>query len=318
MWKAYKIGPRPSVSFFTLGRLFTQIRNGTPDPWLAAALKQVRPDIEDYSWLKAYAANCVKYALHDLELAYKAYFTQPAAGKPRRHGRYRTTPSFCIPAEVKIRDGLLQVPKIGRLRLKDHGTRQPYEHCEAKTVRIRREGTGRYPKWYAYVTYAVPSELLPEVPTTGAVGVDRNVGQCTDSDGQTHALPATAVEDAKIKRYQRKWHRQRKDSNRRRRTGHKLGKLHRKQVRRRDTAMHTVSRKLADKAHTVVLENLDTKAMTKSAKEDPGRNVKQKAGLNRSILASGWGQLERKLAYKAGQVVQVPAAHTSVKPTPLY
>ena len=60
LWKADPVGPRPSVSFFTLGRLFTQIRNGHPDPWLAAVLKQVRPDIEDYRGLKAYAANCLK------------------------------------------------------------------------------------------------------------------------------------------------------------------------------------------------------------------------------------------------------------------
>ena len=81
------------------------------------------------------------------------------------------------------------------------------------------------------------------------------------------------------------------------------------------TTPHTKSAgKMADTAHTVVLEDLNTKAMTKSAKgtvEKPGRNVKQKAGLNRAILASGWGQLERKLEYKAGQVVYVDPAYTS-------
>ena len=54
--------------------------------------------------------------------------------------------------------------------------------------------------------------------------------------------------------------------------------------------------------------------MTASAKgtvEQPGRNVKQKAGLNRSILASGWGGLELKLAYQAGEVVKVNLAYTS-------
>ena len=54
--------------------------------------------------------------------------------------------------------------------------------------------------------------------------------------------------------------------------------------------------------------------MTQSAKgtrEEPGTNVKAKAGLNRAILASGWGQLERKLAYKAGEVVKVDPAYTS-------
>ena len=77
---------------------------------------------------------------------------------------------------------------------------------------------------------------------------------------------------------------------------------------------HQASRTLADTAHTVVVEDLNTKDMTASAKgtkEEPGTNVKAKAGLNRAILASGWGQLERKLAYKAGHVVKVDPAYTS-------
>ena len=60
---------------------------------------------------------------------------------------------------------------------------------------------------------------------------------------------------------------------------------------------------MADAAHTVVLEDLNIKAMTRSAMgtvETPGRNVRQKAGLNRGILKSNRGLLERQLAHKAG------------------
>ena len=62
------------------------------------------------------------------------------------------------------------------------------------------------------------------------------------------------------------------------------------------------------------MEDLNTKGLTASAKGTvavPGRNVKQKVGLNRGLPASGWGQRERKLAYKAGQVVKVDPALTS-------
>ena len=64
----------------------------------------------------------------------------------------------------------------------------------------------------------------------------------------------------------------------------------------------------------MVIEDLNTKGMTRSVKgtvEEPGRNVKQKAGLNREILKSNWGRLERFLDYKAGQVVRVDPAYTS-------
>ena len=71
---------------------------------------------------------------------------------------------------------------------------------------------------------------------------------------------------------------------------------------------------MADAAHTVVLEDLNIKAMTRSAMgtvETPGRNVRQKAGLNRGILKSNRGLLERQLAHKAGGPVQVDPADTS-------
>jgi predicted RNA-binding Zn-ribbon protein involved in translation (DUF1610 family) len=63
------------------------------------------------------------------------------------------------------------------------------------------------------------------------------------------------------------------------------------------------------------VENLPIRGMTRSAKgtaERPGRNVRQKAGLNRGILASGWGQLVTRLEHKAsGRVEKIRAAYTS-------
>jgi putative transposase len=46
--------------------------------------------------------------------------------------------------------------------------------------------------------------------------------------------------------------------------------------------------------------------------EEPGRNVAQKAGLNREIRKAGWGILVERLEQKApGRVERVPAAYTS-------
>jgi transposase len=55
--------------------------------------------------------------------------------------------------------------------------------------------------------------------------------------------------------------------------------------------------------------------MTRSARgtiDSPGRNIRQKAGLNREIRRSGWGLLLRRLEDKApGRVEKVPSAYTS-------
>ena len=69
-----------------------------------------------------------------------------------------------------------------------------------------------------------------------------------------------------------------------------LRKLHRKKQRRHENAAHRHSRKMADTAHAVVVEDLNVQAMTQSAKgtvEQPGTNFKAKSGLNQEILASG-------------------------------
>ena len=63
------------------------------------------------------------------------------------------------------------------------------------------------------------------------------------------------------------------------------------------------------------VEDLQITNMTRSEKgtrENPGRNVRQKAGLNRGILRSGWGLLVRRLQDKApGRVEKIKPALTS-------
>ena len=68
----------------------------------------------------------------------------------------------------------------------------------------------------------------------------------------------------------------------------------------------------------IVLENLQIKNMTKSAKGDVdnhGSMVKQKSGLNRVILDQGWGMFKTFLEYKqlwsGGQILFVDPKYTS-------
>jgi hypothetical protein len=84
--------------------------------------------------------------------------------------------------------------------------------------------------------------------------------------------------------------------------------------RRKDWAEKTSTR-LARRFDIIRIEDLRITPMTRSAKgtrAKPGRNVRQKAGLNRGILASGWGLLARRLDDKApGRVEKFAPAFTS-------
>jgi putative transposase len=69
----------------------------------------------------------------------------------------------------------------------------------------------------------------------------------------------------------------------------------------------------------VVVEDLQLSNMSRSAAgtvDEPGKNVKQKTGLNRAILDQGWGEFRRQPEYKilwsGGLFIPVPPQETSI------
>ncbi len=300
MWKAYRIGPKPFVSVFTLSQRFTELRH---DP--------------AQSWLKALPCAAARYTLKYLADAYTRSFTIADADQPYFKSKHRTTPGFTLPDNGRMNGTRLYIPKVGWVRLA--GNQGRYGVCPAKEVRLLKERDERHPQWYAHVFHEVPADRNPPPTAAGALGLNRNVGQATDSDGRVYTVPDTADLEANIKRKADKARERSRQngqplSHRARCICGQLSKLRRKQERKRAAAAYQHSRTLAHTAHTVVVEDLDIKAVTRSAKgtvEAPSRNVKQKAGLNREILKSNWGLLEHQMAYKAGELVKVDPAYTS-------
>ena len=88
-----------------------------------------------------------------------------------------------------------------------------------------------------------------------------------------------------------------------RRIRERLGTLrHRDKVRVRNLT-HEITSYLVQNYDVIGLEDTALTNMTRSAKgtmEEPGKNVAQKSGLNRSILEQNLGQVRQQLAYKAG------------------
>ncbi|HDL9596335.1 TPA: transposase, partial [Escherichia coli] len=82
--------------------------------------------------------------------------------------------------------------------------------------------------------------------------------------------------------------------------------------------LHKVTTTVSKNHAMIVIEDLKVSNMSKSAAgtvSQPGRNVRAKSGLNRSILDQGWYEMRRQLEYKqlwrGGQVLAVPPAYTS-------
>ncbi|MGW6362242.1 RNA-guided endonuclease InsQ/TnpB family protein [Streptomyces sp. NPDC055092] len=106
--------------------------------------------------------------------------------------------------------------------------------------------------------------------------------------------------------------------NRLRSTIASIGKLKTREANRRQDFTHQLTTDLAKNHGFVGIEDLRVPNLTASARgtrEQPGRNVAQKAGLNRSILDNCPGERRQQLAYKCdlygSRLITVPAFHTS-------
>jgi len=127
------------------------------------------------------------------------------------------------------------------------------------------------------------------------------------------------VIEARIADLERRKARAKLGSSNRRRLRRRLAREWRKVRNQRRDFHHKTARALVDTCDALALEDLRVANMTKSAKgtvEDPGRNVRAKAGLNRLILDAGWGQFTTILTAKAAsagrRVVLVNPARTSI------
>ena len=119
---------------------------------------------------------------------------------------------------------------------------------------------------------------------------------------------------------QRQLARQRKGSNRRNRTKAKIARIFAREADRRKNWVEQTTTRLVREYDLLAVENLPVSNMVRSAKgtaENPGSNVAQKRGLNRSISAQSWGTFRLRLEQKAAaatsptMVIAVPAANTS-------
>jgi putative transposase len=184
-----------------------------------------------------------------------------------------------------------------------------------------------------------PDELLyefkglgPEALAAATLGLDRGVANpASDSRGRFFALDPIVLErierkQAGVKRHQRKLARQQKGSANSRKTKRKIAVKRGYEKRARRDWVEKTSHTIAadDSVKIVAIEDLNIKAMTKAPAprpdpKKPGRFLKNgaraKAGLNKAILASGWGMLETRLAKKLEVrnklLLKVAAAYSS-------
>jgi IS605 OrfB family transposase len=95
-----------------------------------------------------------------------------------------------------------------------------------------------------------------------------------------------------------------------------IARIKARETDRRKDWVEQTSTDLARRFDLIRVEDLKIRNMVRSARGTiaaPGRNVRAKAGLNRSIHAAGWGHLVTRLEDKApGRVERIDPAYTSL------
>jgi len=278
-------------------------------------------------WLSDHPIHPQQQVLRRLDAAYKRFFTAAKAG--HAGGRGRTGPPsfkrrgeepgirFPDPKQFALdaANGRIKLPKLGWLRIR---MSQPVEGV-LRNVSISREGHGSGSRWFVSLQVQVP-ETVPALGVAPTLGIDVGLAKfAAMSDGTlVDPLKALARQERRLRHYQRSVSRKVKGSANRRKAVARLGNLHRRIARQRSDWLHKLTTDLADAHPVIALEDLRIKNMSASAKgtvDAPGQKVRQKAGLNRSILDAAWGEFARQITYKVewrgGQVILANPAYTS-------
>lgn len=284
-----------------------------PAPGYAEQNRQLTQARVENPWLAAGSVIVQQQALRDFAAAMAGFF-RGSHRKPgfRKRGRAEGFRIVAVrPSDVRRvnrRWSRVRVPKVGWVRF-----RRSRPVAEARSFRVTRDRAGRWSVSFAVV---VPGPV--EGPGSGSVvGVDRGVVvSAALSTGELLTCPGLRPAEAgRLRWLERRMARARRGSNRRGRLRLQVARVRAREVDRRKDWVEKSSTDLARRFDMIRVEDLNLRGMTRSARgtvENPGRNVRQKASLNRGILANGWGLLVRRLEEKApGRVERVPAAYTS-------
>jgi putative transposase len=278
------------------------------------------------AWLSETPVHTGQQALWNLESAWSRHFEslkklkrgeikpEEVVGPPKFKKKHSAR-GFRFPDAKQFRleqhNNRLFLPKLGWIRYRNSRAVEG----EVSNITVFREGL----KWF--VSLQTEREAgKPVHPSGSIVGIDLGVARfATLSNGEV-IEPVNSLKKnlALLARCQRMMARRVRRSQNWKKAKARVDGLHRKIANIRNDFLHKSTTAISKNHAVAVIEDLKVRNMSKSAagtKDNPGRNVKQKSGLNRAILDQGWTEFRRQLGYKqewrGGRLLAVPAPYSS-------
>ena len=281
------------------------------------AVKEYRPE------LIPLGSHAIQETVRRVDRAFRAFFRRIKTGNAPGYPRFKSKDrfdSFCYPDPAGwkiIKQSKLRVSNLGEIPMRGK-PRIPLTAGTPRTLTIKRQDG----KWFAICAVQYPESALRrnQSYTGRMIGIDVGCSSlAVTSDGDFIDSPKTLKQARqKLSIAQKALSRKARGSKRRGEARRRVSALHGKVARKRKDFLHQFAAAIVCLYSFVAVEKLLLSNMTRSARGTagkPGRNVKQKAGLNRSLLDASIGTLFSLIAYKAeeagAQFVKVAPHHTS-------
>ena len=275
MNKAYKFRIYPNVKVYEEEKkTFSYTKCANNLTWLKKE-KEFLQDVDSIS---------LQQALRNLETAFQNFFRDKKVGFPKFKSRKnkKSYTTVCVNHNIKLENGTITLPKIGKVKVRQH--RNIPDNYILKSVTVSQTPSGKY---YASILFEYENQVS-QTELQKFLGLDFSMHELyVDSNGNCPEFPRYyRLSEKKLKKEQRKLSKMVKDSKNREKQRIKVSKLHEKVANQRKDFLHKQSRQIANVYDCVCIENLNMQAMAQSL------------NFGKSVSDNGWGMFTAFLKYK--------------------